>query len=293
MVDKIDVYTKYFDNINNGRCLCCGTSISLRNFHKGHIEADSVGGEDNIGNLVPLCMSCNTKMGAIDFFTYKNTHYPDIKIEMIPEREIELLKTENKLLRKQLNLKEIESLRKENDDLRKKIDEKVKDTTTELVKESSKINVKSKEESTELQLTYSQKEEPTENNKNLYINLFIEYLKKIEYKTNTTLKYESSRYLRTETLGGGTSLYIIKYRNKNLACVLHHVNNELKTILINEKENIKKEFGIELTPRDKCDTIFETFLIGVDTTDISRYQEYREWHINTLQILKNIFNKYS
>lgn len=100
---KYDVWERYFKTFD-GKCLCCGTPISLKNYHKGHIIADKNGGDYNINNLIPLCMSCNTKMGTIDYFTYKNKYFPDIKINIPIDIKIELLEKENSILREQIKI---------------------------------------------------------------------------------------------------------------------------------------------------------------------------------------------
>lgn len=43
------------------KCLCCGIPHSIRPLTEDHIVPLSKGGEDSIGNIQPLCMSCNCR----------------------------------------------------------------------------------------------------------------------------------------------------------------------------------------------------------------------------------------
>ncbi len=388
MVDlTINVWQSYFPDTFNGYCLCCGEYIKYPNFHKGHIIADSKNGEYNIGNLLPLCMSCNIKMNNTDFFSFKNKYFPDVKVKIPIEKENELLKLENNILRKQMENIDTEpsgivetpkpivinspiTIRTEEEiyeklgyntilelgneweyyvnpkwcKIYKKIWKRKKNPPLfhyEFFKLNNKDNIVNVEFHIEGDIKYTSNNElknkdikyisknrniykttdidlaPKEmskfiketyiyfdevfniiktnkdNNRHKYIDLFINYLKEIDYKTNIDIRYECDLYLKVENLEKGIDLYIIIYKYKKIACVLHNVSNNLKQRLIEERENIKKEFGIDLTPRKERENIFETFLEGVDMTDISKFKEYQEWHIETLKILKNIFNKYS
>jgi len=58
-------------DIPKHRCLCCKKIIiESRNFHVGHVLSENNGGTLEIGNLRPICSSCNLSMGTenmIDF----------------------------------------------------------------------------------------------------------------------------------------------------------------------------------------------------------------------------------
>ncbi len=60
-------------------CQCClREEISIGNFHAGHILAHVNGGLSTLDNLVPICMLCNTSMGAYnlnDFIKKYNLHH--------------------------------------------------------------------------------------------------------------------------------------------------------------------------------------------------------------------------
>jgi len=63
------VYGK-IDNQNHPLCYCCGKSISLENYHCGHIIAFCNGGKDELNNLMPICPSCNLSMGKQNMYDF-------------------------------------------------------------------------------------------------------------------------------------------------------------------------------------------------------------------------------
>ncbi len=60
---RTDVWDALYKTIE-GLCHCCGTTITVHNFHCGHILAQCKGGTDTLDNLRPLCASCNTSMSS-------------------------------------------------------------------------------------------------------------------------------------------------------------------------------------------------------------------------------------
>ena len=73
------LWINYFKKLREGKCQCClRETISIGNFHAGHIKAHANGGSSSLDNLVPICMLCNTSMGKYDlneFITKYNLHY--------------------------------------------------------------------------------------------------------------------------------------------------------------------------------------------------------------------------
>jgi len=63
---KRNVWNKYVgEEIGKTLCLCCKlTDITQMNFSCGHIISESNGGEINLNNLKPICVSCNSSMGT-------------------------------------------------------------------------------------------------------------------------------------------------------------------------------------------------------------------------------------
>lgn len=49
----------------------CKNDISLKNFDAGHIISDKHGGEKTLNNLKPICGSCNSKMGSMNWDEYE------------------------------------------------------------------------------------------------------------------------------------------------------------------------------------------------------------------------------
>ena len=65
------LFINYFKDSRLGTCQCCKReSITMGNFHAGHIIAEANGGKTELGNLIPLCALCNTSMGTYNVFEF-------------------------------------------------------------------------------------------------------------------------------------------------------------------------------------------------------------------------------
>jgi hypothetical protein len=60
---------------HEGKCYCCGSTITLFNFQVGHNIALVKGGTDNIENLIPICAGCNNAMGTDSIEEFKKRHW--------------------------------------------------------------------------------------------------------------------------------------------------------------------------------------------------------------------------
>ena len=73
------LWINFFKNQRQGFCQCClRETISIGNFHAGHIKAHANGGSTTLDNLVPICMLCNTSIGKHDlneFIIKYNLHF--------------------------------------------------------------------------------------------------------------------------------------------------------------------------------------------------------------------------
>jgi len=73
------LWINYFKNQREGKCQCClRETISIGNFHAGHIKAHINGGSSSLDNLVPICMLCNcsmTKHDLNEFIIKYNLHH--------------------------------------------------------------------------------------------------------------------------------------------------------------------------------------------------------------------------
>ena len=59
-----------------GRCYCCQKEkIDQRNFHCGHVIAESKGGDLNIKNLRPICAACNASVGTQSMNEFTKTFF--------------------------------------------------------------------------------------------------------------------------------------------------------------------------------------------------------------------------
>jgi len=63
-------------------CTCCQQNeISVQDFHCGHVQAVSKGGDDGIINLRPICAPCNAAMGTTNMFEYQRAFiFPSLQI---------------------------------------------------------------------------------------------------------------------------------------------------------------------------------------------------------------------
>jgi hypothetical protein len=74
---KTLVWNEYIGNdIMQNKCLCCKKEkIDIRNFHCGHVIAESKGGDLTIKNLRPICAPCNLSMGAMSMNEFTKTFF--------------------------------------------------------------------------------------------------------------------------------------------------------------------------------------------------------------------------
>ena len=76
---RMDVWIKYAGNHFKTKCFCCCiqdiTSFTGVNaYEAGHIISDKNGGKEVIGNLLPICRSCNNNMSAENWSDYVERH---------------------------------------------------------------------------------------------------------------------------------------------------------------------------------------------------------------------------
>jgi len=73
------IWLNYFSNEREGKCQCClRETISIMNFHAGHIKAEANGGTTTLDNLKPICMLCNCssqKQDMHEFILKYNLHW--------------------------------------------------------------------------------------------------------------------------------------------------------------------------------------------------------------------------
>lgn len=74
---KTLVWNEYVGNdIMQNKCLCCKKEkIDIRNFHCGHVIAESKGGDLTIKNLRPICAPCNLSMGSMSMNEFTKTFF--------------------------------------------------------------------------------------------------------------------------------------------------------------------------------------------------------------------------
>ncbi len=63
---------------NDGKCEICDSEITESTFEAGHILARSLGGSQDLDNLIPICIDCNRSMGTRNPYDYKKEVYPEL-----------------------------------------------------------------------------------------------------------------------------------------------------------------------------------------------------------------------
>jgi 5-methylcytosine-specific restriction endonuclease McrA len=60
------VWEQQFGKHYSGKCVVewCSADINVWNFHSAHVVARSLGGTNELSNLVPMCAECNSSMGT-------------------------------------------------------------------------------------------------------------------------------------------------------------------------------------------------------------------------------------
>ena len=59
------------NNQIEAKCICCRVeTVTIGNFHVGHITSIANGGTTTLDNLTVLCMLCNTSMGKCNVYEF-------------------------------------------------------------------------------------------------------------------------------------------------------------------------------------------------------------------------------
>lgn len=89
---RFQIWEKYVGNKLEVLCFCCNDKkitpfTSYKSFQAGHIVSELKGGTLDIGNLLPICSSCNKKMGTNHWDDYVNEKKYLIRVwgDNIPE----------------------------------------------------------------------------------------------------------------------------------------------------------------------------------------------------------------
>ncbi len=63
---RAQVWKKYFNNANVGKCFCCKKKVDRFNagWHCSHVIPYANGGSDKVDNLRVCCAGCNLAMGS-------------------------------------------------------------------------------------------------------------------------------------------------------------------------------------------------------------------------------------
>ena len=73
---KDALWKKYHGDNGVAKCFVCeDTEIRMTAFHAGHIISDKDGGLPVVDNLIPICATCNTSMGSINLYTFKEKYF--------------------------------------------------------------------------------------------------------------------------------------------------------------------------------------------------------------------------
>ena len=67
----------YLGEVFKDKCFCCKiNTITILNFHCGHIISEANGGQIVLSNLRPICSACNYGMGTKNMAVFAK-HYFD------------------------------------------------------------------------------------------------------------------------------------------------------------------------------------------------------------------------
>ena len=89
---RFKIWETYVGNYLESLCFCCKSKritpfTSYNAFQAGHILSENEGGKIEIGNLLPICASCNRKMGTTHWDDYVKAKKLYIRVngDKIPE----------------------------------------------------------------------------------------------------------------------------------------------------------------------------------------------------------------
>ena len=89
---RFKIWETYVGNHLESLCFCCKSKritpfTSYNAFQAGHILSENEGGKIEIGNLLPICASCNRKMGTTHWDDYVKSKKLYIRVngDKIPE----------------------------------------------------------------------------------------------------------------------------------------------------------------------------------------------------------------
>ena len=256
---KMAVWYKYIDSVdeNNlkGKCFVgCGNMLTINEFDLGHVNAVSMGGDDTIDNLRPICALCNKSMGNQNLLEFKEQYGLDaldqddisLRIDKLSKRKTEFEKKsqlknsiiQDHKLTVQHSIVQNEDLTINNEELHNqllKLEEKyqksVNTIKTQLLENESKhtLNV------TEI----------FKNNEQIKIleDIVLENSEKILSLENDITRY----YSRLDIL--------IELENKRIMLLKKEVEEEVKLEL--ERERIKLEVKTKLLKSNKTEEVID------------------------------------
>lgn len=70
---KKKIWAKCIDS----KCEICEDEITEHEFESGHIVARVLGGQITVENLIPICFTCNRRMGTRNAYEYKKDMFPE------------------------------------------------------------------------------------------------------------------------------------------------------------------------------------------------------------------------
>jgi len=74
------VWHNYIGNMfDDAKCVCCEITVLEKHgsWHAGHVISATKGGRISVGNLRPICATCNHSMSTENLYDYKTRVYPN------------------------------------------------------------------------------------------------------------------------------------------------------------------------------------------------------------------------
>ena len=105
-----EVWNTYVGAKDVGACFCCDAEISdsKSSWHCGHILSDKYGGNAEVNNLRPICVLCNTSMGAMHMYRYMI--YNSLNVKKLDKKDQYVIDSKNKIKMNKLLFERIDQL---------------------------------------------------------------------------------------------------------------------------------------------------------------------------------------
>lgn len=86
---RIAVWNVAFtQSVRIGECWCCSDPIPIESFDAGHIQAQGLGGSDDVSNMRPVCRGCNSSMQQTNMRDFALRYFRSLNPRILREKEV-------------------------------------------------------------------------------------------------------------------------------------------------------------------------------------------------------------